>query len=55
MIVFTVFEGVAWAVEELEQVEVILEVYQGCNLFGTEGRVALVDDGFQVFGGDFVA
>lgn len=41
--------------EELKQVKVFLEVYQGCNLLGTEGRVASVDDSLQVFGGDFVA
>lgn len=48
-----ILEGVAGAVEKLQNVEVILELHQRNDFFGAECRVASVDDRFQVFGGDF--
>lgn len=51
---YTVFEGVAWAVEQLEEVEVVAQVHQGRRLLGTESRVASVDDVFEIGRRDFV-
>lgn len=50
-----VLEGESWAVEELEQVEVLLGVQCGDRgaLGVAECRVGLVDDGLEVLGGDF--
>lgn len=50
-----ILEGVAGAVEEFEEVEVVLKLDQGCDLLGAECRVTSVDDGLEVFGGDFAA
>lgn len=39
-----VLEGVARAVEEFEEVQVVLELDEGCDFLGAECRVASVDD-----------
>lgn len=41
--------------EELEEVEIVVEVNQRGGFRGAEGRVALVDDGLEVLGGDLGA
>lgn len=50
-----VLESERWAVEELQQVQVLLGVQRGDGgaLGVTECRVGLVDDGLEVLGGDF--
>lgn len=48
----TVFEGIARAVEQLKKVEVIFQVSQGSDILCAKGRIASIDDGFQVVGGD---
>lgn len=50
-----VLEGEGWAVEQLEQVQVALQVPQGRDLVVPEGRVAPVDDPPEVFGRDLGA
>jgi hypothetical protein len=42
--------------EELEKIEiVVLQMHQWCNVAGTECRVAVFNDGFQVVRGDLAA
>lgn len=50
-----VFEGEGGAVEELEEVDLrfFVEGHDGRDFGGAEGRVAAVDDVFEVFGRDF--
>lgn len=50
-----VLEGESWAVEELQQVQVLLGIQcsDGGTLGVTEGRVGPVDDALEVLGGDF--
>lgn len=38
--------------EKLEQIEVVLEMNERCDIGGAEGRVASIDDSLEVFGGD---
>lgn len=47
-----VLEGKGRPVEELQEVDVVLEVDQGGDLLGAEGRVAAADDVLEVIGGD---
>lgn len=46
-----VLEGEGRPVEQLKQVQVVLEVSQGCDLVMSEGGVTLVDDGLEVLRG----
>lgn len=39
-----VLERVARAVEEFEEVQIVLELDEGCDFLGAERRVASVDD-----------
>jgi hypothetical protein len=40
-------------VEELQEVDVVLEMDQGRDVLGAEGRIAAVNDVLEVLGGDF--
>ncbi len=52
----TVLEGVAWAVEELEKIQVVvLQVDQGRDGVGSKGRIASFDDSLQVARRDFIS
>lgn len=44
-----VLESKGRAMEQFEQVQVVVEVSQGCRLWGAESRVRAVDDALQVF------
>lgn len=50
-----IFKGKRRAVEELEEVEVVVEVDQGCGLRGAEGGVTPADDTLEILGGDLGA
>lgn len=47
-----VLEGKGRAVEELEEVEVVVQVAERCGVGVAEGGIASVDDALEVFGGD---
>jgi hypothetical protein len=47
-----VLEGEGGPVEQLEQVDVVLEMNQGGDVLGAEGRIAAADDVLEVVGRD---